>query len=319
MDRIIDGHSHVLTDEYLAFLSQHSALLEDGFALPSWSAENHLNIMEECGIDWTLLSVSSPHPYFGNTEDCIALTRKMNTEIAGLKRQYPEKFGFCASLPLPNIAAAVDEAIYALDVLGADGIKLASNSRGLYLGDPKLDPLFHELDKRNAVVIIHPHRPEPLAEGLFSSGPVPLYEFLCDTTRAVLNMMANSVLLRYPNVKVVVPHCGAFLPNIVSRVGSAQPILMRSGLLDHPFDVKENLSRLYFDIAGSPTPHNLPYLLTIAKPEQLIYGSDYPFTPAPMVKKNLEDLLRFLDESETLKPYRNQILTENARNLFGLY
>ncbi len=319
MYHIIDGHSHILTHEYHEFIVKNGAALEDGFALPPWSAEEHLSLMDACGIDWSLLSVSSPHPFFGDDRACIALTRRMNEEIAAIKKQYAGKFGFCASLPLPNVEAAVEEAVYALDVLGANGVKFASNSRGLYLGDPKLDPIFHELDKRSAVVIIHPHRPEPIREGLFSSGPVPLYEFLCDTTRAVLNMMANGVLLRYPNVKVVVPHCGAFLPNIASRIESAQPILMQNGLLEHPIDVRENLSRLYFDLAGNPVPHNLPYLLTIAKPEQLIYGTDYPFTPAPLVRKNLEDLLRFLDEDDALRACRDQILAGNAQKLFGLY
>ena len=318
MCKIIDGHSHVLTKEYMEFILQNGAELEDGFALPAWSAENHLKFMEECGIDWSLLSVSSPHPFFGNEEECISLTRKMNEELAAIKKQSPGKFGFCASLPLPNVEAAVEEAVYSLDILGANGIKFATNSRGLYLGDKKMDPIFHELDKRHAVVTIHPHRPEPLKEGLFSSGPVPLFEFLCDTTRAVLNMMANDVLIRYPNVKIIVPHCGAFLPNIASRIESAQPILAQNGLLDHPIDVKENLSRLYFDLAGNPVPHNLPYLLTIAGPDQLIYGADYPFTPAPLAKKNLEALRSFLEESEVLKPYQDQILAENARKLFGL-
>lgn len=319
MCKIIDGHSHVLTNEYIEFIFKNGAELEDGFALPNWSVENHIKVMEECGIAWSMLSVSSPHPFFGNDEECIALTRRMNEEIAAIKKQHPGKFGFCASLPLPNVEAAVEEAIYSLDVLSANGVKFASNSRGLYLGDKKLDPIFHELNKRSAVVFIHPHRPEPIKEGLFSSGPVPLYEFLCDTTRAVLNMMANGVLTRYPNVKVIVPHCGAFLPNIVSRMESLQPILMQNGLLDQAIDVRDNLSRLYFDLAGTPVPHNLPYLLTIARPDQLIYGADYPFTPAPLVKKNLETLLHFLDENETLRVYQDQILEGNARQLFGLH
>lgn len=318
MNKIIDGHSHILTGSYLNYIIENGAALDDGFALPAWSAEEHLRLMDECGIDWSMLSFSSPHPYFGNDEECIALTRRMNEESAWIKKQHPQRFGFCASLPLPNVQSSVDEVIYALDVLGADGVKIASNSRGLYLGDSKLDPIFEELDKRNAVVFIHPHKPAQLAEGLFSSGPVPLYEFLCDTTRAVLNMMANSVLIRYPNVKVIVPHCGAFLPNIASRLESLQPVLTASGLLNNPIDVRDNLSRLYFDIAGTPVPYNLPYLLTITTPDKLLYGADYPFTPALLVKKNLDKLIRFLDEDEKLRPHREKILSGNASKLFGL-
>lgn len=318
MSKIIDAHSHILTPEYLDYIKDNGAALEDGFALPNWKAEEHLALMEDCGIDWTLLSVSSPHPYFGNDEECIALTRKINEDCAALKEKYPGKFGFCACLPLPNVQAAIDETIYALDVLKADGVKFASNSRGLYLGDPKLDPIFEELNKRNAVVIIHPHKPEPMVEGIFTSGPIPLYEFLCDTTRAVVNMMAHEIPVRYPNVKIIVPHCGSFLPNIASRLESLQPVLMAQGLLEKPIDVKDNISRLYFDTAGTPAPDLLPFLLKITTPDKIVYGADYPFTPGALVKKNLEALLKLLEENEELKAYKDQILCENAKRVFGL-
>jgi len=314
--KIIDAHSHILTPDYLAYVKENGAALEDGFALPNWSAEEHLDLMEQCGIEWSLLSVSSPHPHFGNDEACIALTRKMNEDCAALKEKYPGKFGFCASLPLPDVDASAEEAVYALDVLKADGIKFASNSRGLYLGDPKLDPIFEELDKRDAVVIIHPHRPAAVTDGIFSSGPIPLYEFLCDTTRAVMNMMANGVLTRYPRVKLVVPHCGSFLPNIASRMESLQPVLMAQGLLENPIDVKDNISRMYFDTAGTPAPDLLPFLLTMTTPDKIVYGADYPFTPIPVVRKNLEHLLKLFEEREDLKPYKNMILWENAEKLF---
>lgn len=319
MSKVIDGHSHILTPEYLKYVDDNGAALEDGFALPrDWTPENHLELMEQCNIEWTLLSYSSPHPHFGNDEECIAMTRKTNEECAEIKKKYPDKFGFCASLPLPNIEASVEEAIYAMDVLNANGVKFASNSRGLYLGDPSMDPIFEELNKRNAIVIIHPHKPEPIKEGVFSAGPVPLFEFLCDTTRAVLNMMFNGVLQRYPNIKVVVPHCGSFLPNIALRLELIQPILMANGLLDKPIDAKDCLERLYYDTAGTPAPHNLSYLLTITTPDKIIYGADYPFTPGPLVKNSLDALINLFDTNEDLKPYKEQILYDNAKKLFGL-
>lgn len=318
MNKIIDGHSHILTTEYLEYIEKNGAALEDGFALPVWSEEEHLQLMEECGIEWSLLSFSSPHPYFGNDEECIALTRKMNEDTAAVKDRHPDKFGFCASLPLPNVEASVEEAVYAMDVLGAKGVKFASNSRGLYLGDPKLDVIFEELDKRNAVVVMHPHKPAEMTEGVFSAGPIPAYEFLCDTTRAVLNMLGNEVPLRYPNVKIIVPHCGSFLPNIASRLEMIQPILMDQGLLEKPIDVKANIEKLYFDAAGTPAPHLLPFLLTITTPDKIVYGADYPFTPVPAVKKGVQSLVTMLEENEELKPYKDMILYENAKQLFGL-
>ena len=115
----------------------------------------------------------------------------------------------CAALPLPHVDDAIREAIYALDTLKADGIKLATNVNGQYLGVPELDTLFSVLNKRKAVVILHPHRPEPVNRQVMQQTPLAMQEYLSETTRAVTNMISRNVLARYPNVKVVVPHCGA--------------------------------------------------------------------------------------------------------------
>ena len=103
----------------------------------------------------------APQPYYGNVEESARCIRRVNEVSATVKQQYPGRFKFCAALPLPDVDAAIREAVYALDTLGADGIKLATNSRGQYLGDEALDPLMEVLNKRHAVIIIHPHRPTP--------------------------------------------------------------------------------------------------------------------------------------------------------------
>lgn len=106
----------------------------------------------------------APQPYYGDTAESAACIRKVNEAAARAKADHPGRFIFCAALPLPDVGAAVREAIYALDTLGADGVKLATNSRGQYLGDPALDTLMAVLNSRKAVAIIHPHRPTPCNE-----------------------------------------------------------------------------------------------------------------------------------------------------------
>lgn len=314
---ILDAHAHFTTPEYLAMMERHGASLEDGFPLPDWSISQHLELMEQCHISWSLLSLSTPQPYFnGYDQEAIAMCHSLNEQMAEIKRTYPSKFGFQACLPLPNVDAAMDEAIYALDTLGANGIKFASNSRGLYLGSPELEPLMAELNKRHAICNIHPHRPEPIKEGIFSAGPVPLFEFLADTTRAVLNLISNGVILRYPDITWIVPHCGSFLPNIYDRYIGISKVLIPQGLMPD-VDVQSSMQKLYFDTSGNPAPHLLKWLLTITSPDHILYGSDFPFTPPAQIKKNLDDLLVLLDEEELL-PYKNMILSENAGKLFGI-
>ena len=284
MNKLIDVHAHFLSKEYLDFLTKHNAALEDGFPIPTYNLDEHLKLNKDCNIEKSYLSISSPHPYFeGYDEESISMCRLLNKQMASIKSNN-EEIGYFACLPLPSIDASIEELRYALDSLDADGIKLASNSRGLYLGDKILEPLMEEMNKRNTICVIHPSRPEPIKEGLFSSYPVPLYEFIADTTRAVLNLIGNGVIIRYPNIKWIIPHCGSFLPNIYNR------FIGISKVLDLDIDIKESFNRLYYDLSGLTSKEVLDLLLSITTTDHLLYGSDYPFTPVKQIKSNLDKL-----------------------------
>lgn len=316
-NRIIDIHAHFTTDSYLKMIEKHGASMEDGFPLPSWSAEEHLEFMDQCGIEWSLISLSSPQPYFSGAEkESIEICRQLNTEASGIKKQYPDRFGFQACLPLPDVDTAIEEAVYALDILDADGIKFASNSRGLYLGDSALEPLMDKLDKRHAVCNIHPHRPEPIKEEVFSAGPVPLFEFIADTTRAVLNLVGNGVIERYSNITWIIPHCGSFLPNIYQRFIGISHILVPKGMMQD-IDIKGSFEKLYYDIAGNPA-ELLDLFLTMTTPDHIMYGSDFPFTPAPAAEANLKQVIKMLDQREELRSWKEAVLYGNAASLFKL-
>ena len=239
----------------------------------------------------------------------------MNEASAELKQRYPGRFRFCAALPLPDVEAAIREAIYALDTLGADGVKLATNSRGQYVGDEALDPLMEVLNERHAVVILHPHRPTPCPKEIIATTPLAMYEYPAESTRAVVNMLARNVLVRYPNLKVVVPHCGSFLPLALPRMKSILPAMVSQGCMQ-PIDWEANLSRLYFDLAGNPTAEVLHALLTITTPDHILYGSDYPYLPDAVLQANLERLKQTLAADGELAGYADRILGRNAEQLF---
>ena len=218
-------------------------------------------------------------------------------------------------MPLPDVDAAIREAVYALDTLGADGVKLATNSRGQYLGDGKLDPLMEILNERHAVIIIHPHRPTPYSKDVILTTPLAMYEYPAETTRAVVNMLARNVLVRYPNLKVVVPHCGSFLPLALPRMKSILPAMVLQGYMQ-PIDWEGNLSRLYFDLAGSPTIDILHSLLAITTPDHILYGSDYPYLPDTVLKANLQRLKQTLASDKELSVYSDLFLWKNAESIF---
>lgn len=313
--KIIDTHSHFVLPAYYEAVEKSGRLMEDGFPIPEWNMEKHLEVMEKAGIRWSLLSLSSPNYYADDNGECRRVTQAINEELAGYKNKYRGKIGFCACLPLPDVDASIEEAIYAYDVLGADGIRMASNTAGMYLGDPRMEPLMEVLNDLGAVITIHPVKPSLVPENIFTSGPVPLFEFICDTTRAVLNLIANGVLERYKNLKIIVPHNGSFLPNIYQRIYGIAEVLAPKGLMQK-VDVKENVNRLYFDMTGDPAPDVLDFLMTIADPKKVMYGSDYPFNHEEMVLRKIRNLDQYLSSREQLAPYKDDLLYRNAEELF---
>ena len=311
----VDVHTHIIIPEYIEVLKAHGAELEDTFPLPAWNAERHIAFMDSAGIRTAMLTMPAPQPYYGDTEESAKCIRRVNEVSAKVKQQYPGRFKFCASLPLPDVDAAIREAVYALDTLKADGVKLATNSRGQYLGDEALDPLMQILNERHAVIIIHPHRPTPYPEKIIATTPLAMYEYPAETTRAVVNMLSKNVLLRYPNLKVVVPHCGAFLPLALPRMKSILPAMVAQGYMQ-PIDWEGNLSRLYFDLAGSPTIEVLRSLLTITTPDHILYGSDYPYLPDAVLRANLQRLKQTLAADKELAGYEEMFLWGNAEGVF---
>ena len=314
----VDVHTHIIIPEYVEMLKAHGAELEETFPLPEWDVERHIAFMDSAAIRTAVLTMPAPQPYYGDTEESAECIRRVNEVSARVKRQYPSRFKFCAALPLPDVDAAIREAVYALDTLGADGVKLATNSRGQYLGDEALDPLMEVLNERHAVIIIHPHRPTPYPEKIIATTPLAMYEYPVETTRAVVNMLARNVLVRYPNLKVVVPHCGSFLPLTLPRMKSILPAMVKQGYMQ-PIDWNGNLSRLYFDLAGNPTPEVLHSLLTITSPDHILYGSDYPYLPDAVLKANLQRLKQTLAADEEFAGYADMFLWKNSEKLFVNY
>ena len=313
---VVDVHSHFLPQTYIENLALHGALMDEGFPLPKWSAEAQLKWMDGAGVETSVLTLAAPHPLFGDRTENAAQVRKLNEAAARLKAEHPGRFLFCAALPLPDVDAALAELDYAFDTLHADGVKLATNSRRQYLGDPVLDQLFAALDRRKAVVILHPHRPEPVSREVMRQTPLAMQEYLSETTRAVCNMITRNVPARYPNVRIVVPHCGAYLPLAIPRMKALTPVMQKNKLVGE-IDYAANLRQLYFDLAGAHSPEAIRLLLTITAPDHIMYGSDFPYVAPQVLTAGLERMKKYLAAERDLVSYRDMFLRENARALFN--
>ncbi|MGH6910899.1 MAG: amidohydrolase family protein, partial [Phenylobacterium sp.] len=217
------------------------------------------------------------------------LVREINKAGTGLVAAHPGRFGFFATLPMPDIEASLAEMRHAFEVLGADGVILETNIDGAYLGSPAFAPIFAELNRRKAVLFLHPTSPACL-DALGLGRPAPLLEFPLDTTRTIVDLLYSRTLQANPDIKVIVPHGGAALPALVARIAAFANLAFINPRPASEAEVFETLARLYYDVALSAHPIAFAGLRRIAPIGHILFGSDWPFTPEAGVARNIGQL-----------------------------
>jgi predicted TIM-barrel fold metal-dependent hydrolase len=306
MNSRVDTHQHLLPDFYRRELQAAGLHEAGGRELPDWSADAAIEVMDLIGTRTAIVAISTPGVSFLEQPNrAAALASELNDFAATLFNERPGRFGFFATLPMSDVHASVSEAERALDELHADGIVLAPNSRGIYLGGAEQDPLFTVLDERQAVVFIHPgDLPGQTVDGITPFAA----DFLLDTTRAVYLLVRNGIVRRYPNIRFILSHAGGFVPYASHRL--AVTITAETGRT--PLDVLEDLRSFYFDTALSSSPAALPTLLAFARPEHILFGSDWPFAPTQAVQY----FANGLDQHDLDEATRRGIDHDNAHRLF---
>lgn len=310
---LVDVHAHFVTDDYVATARAAGAEHPDGMpGWPTWSVGEHLGMMRRAGITKSYLSVSSPGVHFGDDTAARALAREVNEYGARIRAAHPARFGLFASLPLPDVEGARAETAHALDVLGADGVTVESNHHGHYLGDPRFEPLWQDLDRRGAVVFVHPTSP-PHADTLAQGRPRPMLEFLFDTARTAADLLFHGVIGRHSGIRWILTHGGGVLPLLADRME-----LFRAHFGGGPADepsVREQLGRVWYDMAGTPFPRQIPALEAAFGTERLLYGSDYCWTPADAVLAQIASV----DSAPPPAPADTwrDLTTRHARRLFA--
>ncbi len=245
--------------------------------------------MDRNGIAAALLSVSAPGTHFGDDAAARDLSRRCNEASAELAALHPDRFGFFASLPLPDVEGAAAEAAFALDELGADGVVLlSSHSDGSYLGDPRFDDVLAELDRRSAVAFVHPVAPA-FSGRIDHRIPSFALEFTFDTTRAACNLVFTGAVERYPHLRFVLSHAGGTVPFLAGRFDllwfADDELASRA-----PKGGTAYLRTMYYDTALSANPHALSSLTELVGADRILFGSDYPFAPEPATRLSVDGL-----------------------------
>jgi predicted TIM-barrel fold metal-dependent hydrolase len=270
----IDFHHHILPPDYVSAVGAPViGSITGKTEPPKWSVAEALELMDGFGVEIAMTSVSAPGLPLKDSTLLQRVARGCNDFAKQMSSDHPSRFGMLAALPLPDVSASLAEIAYALDVLRADGIALMTNYDGLYLGDAHFAPVFDELNRRKAVVFVHP-TVCACSASLGIGVPPSMIDFPHETTTTITSLLFNATFSRCPDIRFVFSHAGGTVPYIANRIagGIAR---MNPNLADSlPI-----LKRMHYDVALSLFPQTMAALLDFVPRTQILYGTDYPFFP----------------------------------------
>lgn len=290
----IDVHFHVISPAYLKrtarFTDPSRGNARSDSGLAKWNPAQAVEVMDQGGIATGMLSIAVGGVILRNDEPTRTLVREDNEFAAKVVSDYRGRFGHLAALPLPDQDASLKEIEYALDTLRSDGIALVTSYGDKWLGDPAFAPAFEELNRRKAVVFVHPSAPTCCAE-LVPKIPESWVEYDFDTSRTFNSMLVNGVFSKYPNIRFIFTHSGGTLPALSGRLQGMFPPAVAGDRA--PKGVYAEIGKLYFDISNGTYPAALDALTDVVPISQVLFGSDYPFVKVATTVDGLAKYSKF--------------------------
>lgn len=275
----------------------------------AWTPEWSLEQMDKFDIAVAILSLTQMgDALYDGTEKGRANVRLGNEYGARLMADHPTRFGLFSAIPLPDLDGSLREIEYGLDKLKADGIGIYTNdNQGRWPGDPYFDAIWQELNRRKAIVYMHPLAP-PCCRNLNDGVPTAMSEFDFDITRGATSLLAGGVLHKYPEIRFIIPHSGGTMPVLAGRIKDRYPNDPKHASYI-PNGVYPELQKFYLDIAHASFPMPLAALLKFAPPSHILFGTD--FSPEP-----IESTVNELPHSGLSAALMRAIERENAEKLF---
>jgi 6-methylsalicylate decarboxylase len=278
----IDVHHHVVPE----FWKKATGISQ------TWTLEQTLAAMDANGVATAIASFTGPGPWLGGipggtVQASRDLARQCNEYQAKLMADHPGRFGFFAALPLPDAEGSLKEIEYAFDVLKADGAGLlTSYGENKWLGEPAFAPVLAELNRRKAVVYVHPYNPA-CCSTLMANVRAQVLEWPHDTTRTIVNLLLSGTFAKYRDIQWIFSHGGGTLPSLAGRIvqmTARQPEIPTAA----PQGVEAEFRRLNFELANAANPASMAALMKLVPMTNILFGTDFPFVPMDVTANGLK-------------------------------
>jgi predicted TIM-barrel fold metal-dependent hydrolase len=300
---VIDVHHHVASPLWLA----SGGTPDEARVFNGWSIPKTLAEMDSTGVSTAYVSFTVPGHRFDDPASARRWARDCNDYMASLRVQHPGRFGFFALVPMPTIADTLAEIAYCYDTLKADGIGFFTSYGEKRLGNTDFDPVFAELNRRKAVVFVHPSV-GPCCATTQPLLTTALIEYGTDTTRSIAEYIFNRGTQKFPDVKMIWSHAGGTMPYLVTRFQEDGGPKLQSNV---PNGFIAEARKCFYDTAQIPSRGVMLALNAIVPASQILFGTDYPYKGFDWTEKTLID-----DNVFNAKDLQG-IFHQNAASLLG--
>ncbi|WP_326827250.1 amidohydrolase family protein [Streptomyces sp. NBC_01751] len=311
----IDVHAHLWTTGYLDRLERLGKAdtgTQRGIGADATEADldRRFALMDRAGIDLQVLSVAPQSPHLIGEPDAVALAGAANESYAELVARFPRRFRAFAALPLPHVDAALREAVQALDDLGAVGVGVTTTVLGRTLADPLFAPLYEELDRRCAVLYVHPAGEGAASPLITEHGMTWMVGAPVEDTVALMHLILAGIPVRYPRMRILASHLGGALPMLPPRLD------------DHlAFESPETpelpsvaVGRLWYDTVSHVHSPALVAAAASFGADRLVLGTDFPYEDGEVFLRAVD----YIADSGLAPEEVSMILDTNAADLLGL-
>jgi 6-methylsalicylate decarboxylase len=293
----IDVHHHFLPEAH------REALVKHKMGAPKWSPQASLEEMDKSGIATSILSQVQPGTWYGDAAESRSLSRTINDYGAKLVRDHPSRFGLFATITPLDVEGSLKEIEYAFDTLKADGIGMLTSYQGKYLGDASFASVYEELNRRKAVIYVHPLAPNCCAQVVPGIPPGSI-EYATDTTRTIAHLVFTGTSHKFPDIRWIFSHSGGTLPFLTERFVRQQKVQKHAYLPDGPMP---EFRKFYYELAQGNSAGQLAALFKMVSVSQVLYGTDYPYRDGAEVNGGISNYgfgaadLRAIERDTALK------------------
>jgi len=310
----IDVHAHYWIEEYLDLLIDLGNA-DAGQALGIGAGggadlEARLRLMDRAGIQMQVLSACPQSPYGEDADQATKAARFVNDQYAGLAEQHRDRFAAFAALPMPHIDESIAEMRRALDDLRMAGISMNTTVLGHALVEPGFEPVFAELNRRGAVLYLHPAGNSACTPLIRDYHLTWMVGAPVEDTISIMQLITHGIPARYPDITIINSHLGGALPMLLQRADDQY----RWEAPETPERPSVAARRMWYDTVGHRHVPALRCAIDSFGADRLLLGTDFPY-------ENGDTFLRavdYINDPQIDTDAARAILDHNASALLGI-